>query len=44
MTFGKLWDTEDVSDEMMGVLHKYNKMSLDLKQEHKVEILEREDF
>jgi hypothetical protein len=44
MTFGKLWDTEDVSDEVMGVLHKYNKMSLDLKQEYKAEILEREDF
>ena len=44
MTKGKPWETEEISDEVMGVLQKYNKVSLDLKETYKAEILEREDF
>ena len=44
MTKGKPWKTEDISDDVMGVLQKYNKMSLELKETYKAEILEREDF
>jgi hypothetical protein len=44
MKYGKIWKTEDVSDDVLAVLKKYNQITLDLKETYKAKILEREDF